>query len=324
MTTINRSESKRWLTHWAWALAGGLGIGALTGGGIAWFWGGYPGVGKTPLIDPVTLWLVSSAACLAIAYFLFKLLYDLRLSRDEKRKVEDARRRVVDHAGQDSTHELRGSSALFDLHSKELVAYQIDTQQRAGWSFIFAIIAMVFGLAFLVSGYGRIIDGQTWEKASVAAVFAALGAALSAFITKTFIDVHRTSLNQMNRYFRQPAIAMHVLTAQRLADAAGDEKLKLRAYRAIIARIINLISEDSKDLPFSAGDAADASLDAGAKTPTTGSAGAQGEPGPPPSPPVKNSTRQTGEGSSPAPSPDAAASTDDKPAPTAASSSAAA
>ena len=41
---------------------------------------------------------------------------------------------------------------------------------------------------------------------------------------------------------------MHVLTAQRLADAAGDTQLKLHAYRAIIAGITKLISEDSKDI----------------------------------------------------------------------------
>ena len=45
-------------------------------------------------------------------------------------------------------------------------------------------------------------------------MIAAIGGAISAYITKTFLDVHKVSLQQLNRYFAQPVINDHILMAQ--------------------------------------------------------------------------------------------------------------
>ena len=71
-------------------------------------------------------------------------------------------------------------------------------------------------------------------------MIAAIGGAISAYITKTFLDVHKVSLQQLNRYFAQPVINDHILMAQRLADALPNDSPKQKAYEGIIASVTAL------------------------------------------------------------------------------------
>ena len=76
------------------------------------------------------------------------------------------------------------------------------------------------------------------------AAIGGFGGALSAFITKTFLDIHKTSLDQLNHYFRQPVIRTSVIEAQELAELVGDKKLRQGAYLKIIGNVIRLIRDD--------------------------------------------------------------------------------
>lgn len=106
---------------------------------------------------------------------------------------------------------------------------------------------MLSGLSFVVWGGMEAVTSNQWESRAVGATVSAIGAALSAFITKTFLDVHKLSLSQLNRYFRQPVLNSHVLTAQRLADQLVDPAVKEEAYKAIIQRLASLIREDQQE-----------------------------------------------------------------------------
>jgi hypothetical protein len=134
---------------------------------------------------------------------------------------------------------------LFDLYSKQIEKYQTETRARAGWSFIFAIFAMVAGLSFVIWGGTVVFSAGDWQKVAAGSAISAIGGAVSAFITKTFLDVHRLSLLQLNRYFRQPVLSSHVLTAQRLADQLDDPTAKSAAYGSIISHVVALIREDA-------------------------------------------------------------------------------
>lgn len=72
-----------------------------------------------------------------------------------------------------------------------------------------------------------------------------MGGALSGYIAKTFLDVHKVSLVQLNRYFRQPVIKSSFIEARLLADAVGDNTARLESYREIIENILGLSREDS-------------------------------------------------------------------------------
>ena len=137
--------------------------------------------------------------------------------------------------------------SLFDLYSKHIEKYQTETQARAGWLFIFTIVAMMAGLAFVVWGGTHVLRYNGWQHIAAGCAIAAIGGAISAYITKTFLDVHRLSLRQVNHYFRQPVLNAHILTAQRLADQLGDPAARRKCYEAVIAQISRLIVE----APFS-------------------------------------------------------------------------
>lgn len=133
---------------------------------------------------------------------------------------------------------------LFNVYSKQIEKYQADTQARASWSFIFAVFSMLGGLGFVVWGSAHLLTSPGWEHVAGATAIAGIGGAIGTYIAKTFLDVHRLSLSQLNHYFRQPVINAHVLTGQRLADQLTDPFARLRAYELLLQQVASLIRED--------------------------------------------------------------------------------
>jgi len=89
------------------------------------------------------------------------------------------------------------------------------------------------------------IASKGTEQIAAGAAISTIGGAVSAFITKTFLGVHRLSLTQLNRYFRQPVVNDHILMAQRLADAVGDPDSKKASYEMVIRSISKLIEAEA-------------------------------------------------------------------------------
>jgi len=164
----------------------------------------------------------------------------LKTSHDDLEK----RARALDALIQSSRRSLQ-VGRLFDLYSKQIEKYQTETQARAGWSFIFAIVAMIAGLGFVVGGGVHILTNPGWEHVAAATAISGIGGAVGAFITKTFLDVHRLSLSQLNHYFRQPVVNAHVLTAQRLAEQMTDPAARQIAYQQILSQVAGLIREEA-------------------------------------------------------------------------------
>jgi hypothetical protein len=138
---------------------------------------------------------------------------------------------------------------LFNLYSKQIEKYQQQTRTRATWSFIFAIAAMFAGLGFVVWGGAVLLKAEQTIVLAAGGLLSAIGGAVGAYITKTFLDVHKLSLHQLNRYFQQPVINDHILMAQRLADESGDPDTRKQAYRAVIDSISGLITAKSGAKP---------------------------------------------------------------------------
>jgi hypothetical protein len=134
---------------------------------------------------------------------------------------------------------------LFNLYNKQIEKYQTQTQTRASWSFIFAIVAMVAGLALVVWGGSSIMYGNGWTNVAAGSILSAIAGCISAYITKTFLDVHRLSLIQLNHYFHQPVLNAHILTAQRLADQLPEGPSRQKAYQEIIMKVSDLISANT-------------------------------------------------------------------------------
>jgi hypothetical protein len=212
-----------------------------------------------------TIMTVAAAGALTSA---LKLFSDYRKSREARKLVLDAETQAYKTAPEaivQKTEALHNSQAsleqrveevnkliessqaalqvgnLFDLYSKQIDKYQTETQARAGWSFIFAIFSMVSGLAFVAWGGAHILMNPGWEHVAAGTGISAIGGSIGAFITKTFLDVHRLSLSQLNHYFQQPVLNSYILTAQRVVECIDEKTAKRKAYESILASVLTLV-----------------------------------------------------------------------------------
>ncbi|HHX8561843.1 TPA: TRADD-N-associated membrane domain-containing protein [Vibrio diabolicus] len=136
---------------------------------------------------------------------------------------------------------------LFNLYNKQIERYQQETRSRASWSFIFAIFSMLLGMSFIIWGGSVIISENGSDKVLAGSAIASIGGAISAYITKTFLDVHKLSITQLNRYFKQPVINDNIIMAQRLADASKDEVVRKEAYQKIISSVCDQMKANSTE-----------------------------------------------------------------------------
>ncbi len=136
---------------------------------------------------------------------------------------------------------------LFNLYNKQIERYQTETRTRASWSFIFAILSMFLGMFFIFWGGSVIISEDGSDKVLAGSAIASIGGAISAYITKTFLDVHKLSVTQLNRYFKQPVINDHIIMAQRLADGSKDDVVRKEAYQKIISSVCDQMRANSTE-----------------------------------------------------------------------------
>lgn len=130
---------------------------------------------------------------------------------------------------------------MLSLYTEQIEQYQHATRARASWSFNLAMVAMFAGFAFVLWGGTVLVQAGEATVLAAGTILAAVGGAVSAFLAKTFLSVHRLSLLQLNRYFQQPVINEHILMAQRLAEDCGDPETRRKAYEKIIEQVSALV-----------------------------------------------------------------------------------
>jgi len=140
--------------------------------------------------------------------------------------------------------DIGNSGPLLNLYSQQIEKYQLQTQDRARSSFNLACVAMCIGMAFVGGGGYFMLTSADWPHIAGAAGIASIGGGVASFIARTFLDVHRLSLSQLNHYFRQPVINSHIITAQRIAEKIEDESARQEAYQQLTKQILTLIRED--------------------------------------------------------------------------------
>ena len=222
------------------------------------------------LIDALSQSPVVLAAALAVV--TLKLILDFLRVRENLKNVRDAEKKAFEestfsvedkvkslyetHDGlKEKAEEIKKiveesqntiiMGRLFNLYSQQIEKYQQETRSRAGWSFIFAILSMFLGMFFLFWGGSFILSEAGAGHVTAGAAISAIGGGVSAYITKTFLDVHKLSLTQLNRYFKQPVINDHILMAQRLAEDVDDEEVRKISYEKIISSITALIDSNN-------------------------------------------------------------------------------
>lgn len=158
---------------------------------------------------------------------------------DQKRKEEDENLRAAQ-----ANENLIEEGPLFQLYNEQLRIYQSETRTRARMSFSWAIFAMMVGFVVLAVGALLIITHPNQEGVLSGGSLATIGGALSAFITKTLLDVHKVSLAQLNRYFKQPVLNSHILTCVRLIKAIPPGLEHFGLYKLVIQEVVALLAAE--------------------------------------------------------------------------------
>lgn len=174
-----------------------------------------------------------------VTFVLASFTYVYQQWRTDRRRRHEEEKLIAAQ----SNENLWDEGPLFQLYNEQLRIYQNETRSRARNSFFWAIVAMMVGFAVLAVGAGIIVvHGQKGVLSGSA--LAAIGGALSAFITKTLLDVHKVSLVQLNRYFKQPVLNSHILTCVRLIKAIPPGTEQNEMYKQVTAEVVRLIANE--------------------------------------------------------------------------------
>jgi hypothetical protein len=168
---------------------------------------------------------------------VLKKIEDLSNSQEGLETKTNEIARVIEE-----NRQLLQMGSLFNLYNRQIESYQDETRSRASWSFYVALIAMFAGFAFVIWGGKYILSELRWDYIAAGGAIASIGGSISAFLPKTFLDVHKLSLNQLNRYFQQPVINDHVLMAQRLADNMPTPEARQKSYEVIIQSLTKIMT----------------------------------------------------------------------------------
>ena len=186
------------------------------------------------------------AAIVALILLAVLILIRSITSREANKKVQEAEKKAYE-LSPESKDGIK-IERLFDLYSKQIEKYQQETRTRATFSFFFAILSMSAGMGFMFWGGSFILADPSANHVAAGAAISAIGGGISAYITTTFLDVHKLSLNQLNRYFTQPVINDHIVMAQRLAEDVKDDEVRKKSYEKIVSSITALIDATNADL----------------------------------------------------------------------------
>ncbi|MEU8919509.1 hypothetical protein AB0D10_01060 [Kitasatospora sp. NPDC048545] len=113
-------------------------------------------------------------------------------------------------------------ATLLEINQRQIDQYHAIATGQADRSFVTAQRAMASGLLVIMACFIAGLMVPSNEVRWFLGALGAVGAAISAYLSKTFLFVYKESQAQLNRYFDQPVLNGYYLTAERLADGIQD------------------------------------------------------------------------------------------------------
>ncbi|MFG1812020.1 hypothetical protein [Streptomyces sp. NPDC049040] len=185
-------------------------------------------------------WIIGASLVVAALSFAWNMLTQIRREEAERKAVlaEAEQQRKVNEEQIKKLREVTALATLLDLNQQQIDEYHRIATDQADRSFRSSQRAMTMGLVVLVACFGA----GLWVPSSEARIFlgaiAAVGAALSGFINRTYIAMYGQTLAQLNRYFDQPVLTSFYLTAERLSERppeGADVEMRREIIRQVLA-----------------------------------------------------------------------------------------
>jgi hypothetical protein len=152
------------------------------------------------------------------------------------RQLQEARRNVDLAAQRLDPTKLK---SIIEFNKQQTDQYHALTKAQAADSYKRAQFAMFLGFLVLVFGVVFSLASDEAIAKVTTASLTGLGALLSGFLGKTFLDTYRSALDQLNYYFQQPLVTSYLISAERLAGSLRGSQKDVAVNR-IIDRILNL------------------------------------------------------------------------------------
>lgn len=207
---------------------------------------------------------VAALIAFGIGFYTY-IFYRMSLRREMRdRQIHDAAQRQLT-AAEEAVYGGTVDAAALELsplwnatHERLNLYHRIATQQAQD-SFRRAQAAMVIGFSMVGMSILIALVASSAAGSIVAGILGAVAAALSGFISHTFIRSQESAAQHLRAYFLQPLEFSRYLVAERLLDTLDDQQ-KAEGILAIVQGIaqFSAIGGDSKTVGDAGGQGRDA------------------------------------------------------------------
>ncbi|MGW1898483.1 hypothetical protein ACWCQB_13745 [Streptomyces hirsutus] len=196
-------------------------------------------VSSSPLNTSWLLWIVAVLAILTLVALTLFLIARRQHLANENRRFNQILKAQEEYK-QEVLEKLRKETelaTLMGLNQGQINEYHRIVTEQADKAFRSSRVAMGVGLLLLISaafaGAYVPLEQVRWFIGALAV----LSTTLSGYLAKTYLALYKESISQLNRYFDQPVLNSHYLTAERLAEAL-DREDAIKVRRQIIDEVL--------------------------------------------------------------------------------------
>ncbi|MCC3779862.1 hypothetical protein [Streptomyces sp. UNOB3_S3] len=206
----------------------------------------HSGKSVTDSVPPAWFWI--ALACFSAGVFIVTALYLwTRIKRERALHAFEqeswSRQRAIDEKRISELKTVTALATLLELNQEQIDDYHRIATEQANRSFRSSQRAAGVGLVVMAACFIAGLWVPTIEARVFIGALAAVGTALSGYLSRTYLHMYGQTLGQLNRYFDQPVLTGYYLTAERLAtqlpDSSEEEMLK---------RVINQVLDASATL----------------------------------------------------------------------------
>jgi hypothetical protein len=156
--------------------------------------------------------------------FLVALAASLSWAMWRDKQAEAERERMALESAAHQLQEKAELPRLVDFNRLLLDKHHGITTDQAAKAYRSGLFAMGAGLAILVIAvFAGLRLNDQGDRLFVGSV-AAIGAAFTAYLSRTYIQAYERALQQLNQYLNQPVLNSYFLTAERIAGSLPEDR----------------------------------------------------------------------------------------------------
>jgi hypothetical protein len=163
---------------------------------------------------------------------------EICLERDEASSCEDDCQRLEASLPADDEHGLqRTLQNLTVANFRQMRTFTAIAQRQARMSYYASLLGAGLSLLVLLAGAAVAVGVPSVAGKIAAGSLAAVGTALSAFLSKTFLRAYDMGLHQMSYYYGQPLVHCYLYLAEwqtLLAPPEVDDQTKRELYQEVV------------------------------------------------------------------------------------------